>query len=256
MEYNVQHDAASKVTTRSTWPAISFALIYPTLLTWIYFIALSRQTTAVQQTAYAAGKVIQFGFPIVWTWFYRRSALRIIKPRLAGVLQGIAFGALVAGGMLAAYQFWLKPASFFGDATAPILAKVSGIGVMTPLAFIALGVFYSLGHSLLEEYYWRWFVFARLAEVRRLKTAIIVSSVGFATHHVLVIGVYFGWSSPTTWLFSLGVAFGGAAWAWLYHRSGSLVGPWLGHLLVDAAIFAIGYDLVFNSGLVAAGANP
>ena len=29
-------------------------------------------------------------------------------------------------------------------------------------------------------------------------------------------------------------------WAWLYHRSGSLLGPWLGHALVDAAIF-VGY---------------
>jgi hypothetical protein len=30
----------------------------------------------------------------------------------------------------------------------------------------------------------------------------------------------------------------------LYRRSGSLYGPWLSHLLVDAAIFWIGYDLV------------
>ena len=29
--------------------------------------------------------------------------------------------------------------------------------------------------------------------------------------------------------------------------SGSLVGPWLSHLIVDAAIMAIGYDLVFQS---------
>ena len=29
----------------------------------------------------------------------------------------------------------------------------------------------------------------------------------------------------------------GAAWAWIYHRSGSLLGPWLSHLLIDAGIF-------------------
>ena len=61
----------------------------------------------------------------------------------------------------------------------------------------------------------------------------------------LILGTYFGWTSPATWLFSLAIAIGGAAWAWLYHRSGSLVGPWLSHLLVDAAIFVIGYHLVF-----------
>jgi membrane protease YdiL (CAAX protease family) len=169
---------------------------------------------------------------------------------LAGVLDGLAFGAVVSGGMLLAYHFWLKPASVFSAATEPMVAKLTGIGLLTPAAFIALGVFYSLLHSLLEESYWRWFVFARLAENARLWVAIFVSSLGFAAHHVLVIGFYFGWASPTTWLFSAAVAMGGAVWAWLYHRHGSLVGPWLGHLLVDAAIFAVGYDLVFNHGVV------
>jgi membrane protease YdiL (CAAX protease family) len=43
---------------------------------------------------------------------------------------------------------------------------------------------------------------------------------------------------------SLGVAVGGAVWARLYDRSGSLLGPWLSHLLVDAAIFFVGYELL------------
>ena len=29
-------------------------------------------------------------------------------------------------------------------------------------------------------------------------------------------------------------------------ESGSLLGPWLSHCLIDAAIFLIGYDLVFT----------
>jgi membrane protease YdiL (CAAX protease family) len=73
---------------------------------------------------------------------------------------------------------------------------------------------------------------------------VAISSLGFMAHHVLVLGKYFGFSSPATWLFSVCVAVGGAVWAWLYERTESLLGPWLSHLLVDAAIFAIGYDLV------------
>jgi len=61
---------------------------------------------------------------------------------------------------------------------------------------------------------------------------------------VIVVGAYFGMVSLETWLISFSVALGGAFWAWLYHRSGSLVGPWLSHLLVDSAIFVIGYDIV------------
>jgi membrane protease YdiL (CAAX protease family) len=63
-------------------------------------------------------------------------------------------------------------------------------------------------------------------------------------HHVLVLAWYFGWTSWATWLFSVSVAIGGVVWCWIYQRSGSLVGPWLSHLLIDAAIFTIGYDMV------------
>ena len=82
----------------------------------------------------------------------------------------------------------------------------------------------------------------------RLWPAILLSSVAFVGHHIIILAAYFGWTSPATVLFSACVGVGGAAWAWLYSRSGSLLGPWLSHLLVDAAIFIIGYDLVRSVG--------
>ena len=63
-------------------------------------------------------------------------------------------------------------------------------------------------------------------------------------HHVLVLATFFGWTSPATYLFSLAIAVGAAVWAWLYARTDSIYGPWLSHLLVDAGIFLIGYDMV------------
>jgi membrane protease YdiL (CAAX protease family) len=61
---------------------------------------------------------------------------------------------------------------------------------------------------------------------------------------VLVLAKYFGYASPLTWLFTLAIVIGGAFWAWLYRRTGSLAGPWLSHALVDATIFVIGWDLI------------
>ena len=150
--------------------------------------------------------------------------------------------------------------------------------------YIALGAFYAVCHSFLEEYYWRWFVFRRLhllwsprspreregeapAEPvagtvsagaspshRRfllaaqdattpVASAVVVSSLAFMTHHVILLATYFGWGSPWTYFFSACVAVGGALWAWLYERTGSLYGPWLSHVVVDAAIFVVGYDM-------------
>jgi uncharacterized protein len=124
-----------------------------------------------------------------------------------------------------------------------IRSKIRGLGVDRLWKFIALGAFYAVFHSLLEEYYWRWFVFQRLQRLWALTPAIGLSSIAFMAHHVILMAVFFGWSSPWTYFFSLSVAVGGAVWAWLYARSGSIYAPWLSHLLVDAAIFSIGYDL-------------
>jgi membrane protease YdiL (CAAX protease family) len=241
----VQNQAETSSGRLTSWRVVAIALVYPTLLTWLYFIVLARTPAAVQQTAYTIGKVIQFGFPAVWAWRYRSSAFGRRKWSTAGVLAGVVFGALIGVAIVAVYYLGVKQAGFFAHAATAIIAKVEGLGLMTPAAFVALGAFYALVHSLLEEYYWRWFVFARLTELTRLPAAIVISSAGFMAHHVLLLGIYFGWGAPVTWLFSLAVGIGGAAWAWLYQRSGSLIGPWLSHLLVDAAIFVVGYDLVF-----------
>ena len=114
----------------------------------------------------------------------------------------------------------------------------------TPIRFIAQGVFYALIHSFLEEYYWRWFVFGQLRKLVRLYAAVIISSLGFMAHHVILLDTFFGLSSPLTWFFSFSIAFGGAVWALMYHRTGSLYAVWLSHLLVDAAIFIVGYDIL------------
>jgi membrane protease YdiL (CAAX protease family) len=160
-----------------------------------------------------------------------------------GLLVGIAFGALVVVSMWLLYKHWLLPAGWMNDAKEPIQEKIAGFGVNRLPAYLALGLFYSLFHSLLEEYYWRWFVFAQLRRLVSLPAAVVISSLGFTAHHVLLLGTFFGWNSPLTWLFSLAVGVGGAVWALLYHRFGSIYPVWLSHLLVDAGIFWIGYDL-------------
>jgi hypothetical protein len=83
-----------------------------------------------------------------------------------------------------------------------------------------------------------------MRRLMRLAPALLLSGLAFGAHHVLVLAMYFGWDSPWTWGFSAAVAIGGVYWAWLYERTGSLVGPWLSHILADVAIFTIGYELL------------
>jgi hypothetical protein len=159
------------------------------------------------------------------------------------MMLGLGMGAAVAGIMVAAYFGGLAHSDFFAHAAEVLRNKLPAFGIDSPSRMIALGVFYSAIHSLLEEYYWRWFVFGQLRRLVPLPAAVVVSSLAFMGHHVIVLSIYLSW--PGTAAASGCVAVGGALWAWLYQRSGSLYAPWVSHLLIDAAIFAIGYEMVF-----------
>lgn len=225
------------------WAPVVFALVFPTLVTWVYFDVLAGFSPIWQQGSYAVGKVIQFGFPAVWVFAIQRRRL-VVAPARQGIIVGIAVGFTVMLLTIALYHLWLEPADFFKIPGEKIRSKVQGIGIQSRWAYVMLSIFYSIAHSGLEEYYWRWFVFGELRERISVTSAVIVSSLGFMAHHVLVLSNYFGLFSVATCLLSLAVAVGGAIWAVIYHRTGSLLGPWVSHAFVDAAIFWIGYNLV------------
>jgi membrane protease YdiL (CAAX protease family) len=225
------------------WAAVIFALVLPTVVTLAYFVLADGYSATTQQVTYGVAKTLQFLFPIAYVVLIQREWPRLKPVTSNGIGKGLAFGLVISGAMLALFHFALKDAPFFDEAEVEMRDKISDMDLGSPTAFVGMGVFYSLFHSFLEEYYWRWFVFGQLARLTTLIPAIVVSSLGFMAHHILVIGTYFGFLSPVTWIFSLCVAIGGAYWAWLYHRSGSLLGPWLSHLLVDAAIFTAGYEV-------------
>jgi membrane protease YdiL (CAAX protease family) len=224
--------------------ALIFALIYPTLLTLVYFVWLAGSSENAQQITYLIGKVIQFGFPLVWVGLICREPLGWPRFNGRGVFTGIAFGLAIAGGIYGLYFGWFRAAGTFAPAGRTMREHLSGIGIASAPIYAGVALFYSLLHSLLEEYYWRWFAFGRMRQFIALWPSIIISSLCFMGHHVVVLGLYFGWTNPWTWLFSIATAIGGAFWAWLYHRSGSIYGPWFSHLLIDAAIFGVGYDLI------------
>jgi membrane protease YdiL (CAAX protease family) len=230
--------------------ALAFAIIYPSVLTWIYFVALSddsSERTGLQIAAYAAGKFIQFAFPVLYVLAFHRSELRLNPPSRRGIWIGLAFGGAVAVGMFVLYFAILRGWFHSADIPAMVWKKLSEFGLTTPLGFLCFALFLSVVHSLLEEYYWRWFVFLRLRPLVSLRTAIAVSSLGFMAHHVIVLAQYLpGWFHFLTLVvpFSLCVAVGGGVWAWLYERTRSFYAPWLSHLVVDVAVMVIAYDLI------------
>lgn len=228
----------------AAWAVVLIALGLPTLITWVYFVTLADDASSWQQAAYLIGKVSQFALPVVWVWLIQKQRPKLARPRLDELMQGLATGMAILLAMFALYSLWFKHSTALVDATVEARKRVDAFGLQGPGQFIALGLFYSLVHSLLEEYYWRWFVFGELKKLTPLWVAIVVSGLGFMGHHVLVIATFFGATSPETIFLCLSVAVGGMIWAWQYNDLGSLYAPWVSHLMVDAGIFVIGYDMI------------
>lgn len=228
--------------------AIIFAMTYPTLLTWIYFTALKDSPGTWQQAAFGIGKLVQFGFPAFWVFVIQRQRFGLERPTTRGLGLAMALGLFEVVAGLALYFVYLKPAGVFDEPIQEMLAKLQGFGLGSQLGLIGLGVIYSLVHSWLEEYYWRWFVMKQLLpeshSPQLWPRALLISSFAFAAHHVLVLAGYFQWSSPWTYILSAIVAIGGGLFGWLYLHSKSLYAAWLAHAFADAVIFFIGYDLL------------
>jgi membrane protease YdiL (CAAX protease family) len=221
--------------------AISFALAMPTVATLAYFVLLSG--TPATKTVYAASKVVLFAFPIAWVTLFERRKIVLERPRPAGLGAGAALGLAVVAAMFALYYGYLRNSSALEGAPKAVARQMTDFTVTSTAGFLVLAGFISFVHSLGEEYYWRWFVFGQLRERLPLVLAIGISSLGFMAHHVLVVGKFLSGYGPYTWFFSFCVATGGALWAWLYHRTGTLYGPWLSHFMVDAGLMWVGYDL-------------
>lgn len=229
---------------------VVFAAFFPTLVTWVYFVLASRYTSGTQQSVYLVAKIIQFSFPAVWTWFVLREALRTARPTLSGQMLGAAIGIGISFVGVAAFQLFLRDTPIFTSAGELVNGKIKSFGINTAGKYFILAGFYSIFHSLLEEYYWRWFVFRQLRQLVTQWPAIIGSGLAFTLHHVVVLSIYF---KGVPWLIvalSAGVAIGGWFWAWLYERSNSIFDTWPSHFLIDAGLFfGVGYELV-RHGLV------
>lgn len=219
----------------------------PTMITWFYFVASQDSAAWIQQTAYGTGKLMQLLLPILAVWLATDREFSFHWPRVQGVVTGVVFGLLVVGLMLWIYHGRMSGHPMLDGLRQNVLDKVTGFGVDAGWKFLIMGLWYSVFHSLFEEYYWRWFVFPQCQRFLPMWAAIAVSSLGFMAHHVLVLGFYLGWSNLFTYQISICIAVGGAFWAWLYHKTQSLYPVWISHGIVDAGIFWMGYLIVKDS---------
>lgn len=231
------------------WAFLALSMLLPSAMGYGYFVALGSneagQTNRALLTAYPISKVIQALLPIIALVLFGPLICVSQPTRRNGLQWGLAFG--IATTVLIFVVAHLLRDSVLIDVPARVAQKVAEFGTATPARFLALAAFLSVAHSLFEEYYWRWFVYARLRQWLPFLPAALLSGITFSSHHLFVLDYYLPgrfWSAAVP--FTLGIAIGGMFWAWLFEQTRSIVGPWLSHMIVDAAIMAVGYKMIFG----------
>ncbi len=228
--------------------ALGLAMVLPTFITWLYFLVLATNPDAqnlAQQIAYALGKSVQFLLPIIAVWLLEKRFPRPTRPRFVGIVWGVVFGLLVLAAMFALYYGWLAHSPILASAPERVRQKITQLGLNSPALYWLLAAGYTVGHSLFEEYYWRWFVFGYLRKLLPFTAAALLSSVAFMAHHVILLYVYLPghfWRAAVP--LSLGIAIGGFVWAYFYERTKIVYAAWVSHGIVDVAIFILGWILL------------
>jgi len=221
-----------------------FTLFFPSAMTWAYFVWGKTFSPDVSKYIFAVGKTLQFAFPVVVTAFVLKERCLVRRPNRRGLLVGGLFGLVVALAIFFLGRYGVQSSSsltpLFERLRSELFDRLEPLGLTSRGAFLTLLFFYSIFHSGLEEYYWRWFACGRLARRLPWSVASLVANAAFMLHHIILLGVYFGYANWLTWLASFGVFVGGVVWQTIYRRADSIYGAWLSHGLIDAGIFAVG----------------
>ncbi len=196
--------------------------------------------TLVGQAAYALSKVWILALPIVWTLWVDRQKLSLSPARKGGFGVATGLGLLIAASIVGGFML------FGQQIIDPVVLReaVQGNGIGTPLRYLGLVVYLTFVNSLLEEYVWRWFVFRKCETLVVGGAAVLCSALFFTIHHVFALKAQMGWT-PTL-LGSAGVFIGGAVWSWCYLKFRSVWPGFVSHLIVDAAVFGVGWYLIFG----------
>ncbi|MGD8190083.1 CPBP family intramembrane glutamic endopeptidase [Brevibacillus ginsengisoli] len=180
--------------------------------------------------------LVCFGIPIfhgIWEGRLKTNLrdLGVSRPELLkdSLVAGIGSGAVLMFGVIAGFYLILQ-AGVDPNWIRLVLIQWG----LTRNWFWIFVMYMIIGNSFMEELMWRGFLLERLQRIVSLTGARAISSFFYASYHVLVGVVLFGWK----WGFIVALLAWvlGMFWSLLVGRYASLLSSWLSHMMVDVGI--------------------
>lgn len=219
------------------WAGVVPALFFQLIGAYLYFIAYADST--VSQIIYIVVKVLLVAWPLLWYRYYRLERFAYSRKQTSqSAKAGFGTGVFFIVVILVA---WLVVPDIF-QVFKDQMDSLRVVDVVMKY-YVPFALFISVVHSLLEEFYWRWFVLRGLSLRYPAVFAAMIGSAFFASHHYFILLPFFG-----AWIsfgFTVAVGLAGFVWCIQYQKTGSFIGSWISHMLVDLVILTIGYFILF-----------
>jgi hypothetical protein len=161
-----------------------------------------------------------------------RRLLGLVRPSPGAVREGLLTGALLGGGVAAA-------AEWGGSALVDpgrVAATLAGWGV-DPGRDAWLAAVMVAANAPAEELFWRGWLHGRLAGLRPRRTALALTTLGYASYHAVTLRALLPSAGVAAAAFA-GVLLLGGWWAWRRERRGDVWTPLLGHAGATAGYMA------------------
>lgn len=112
-----------------------------------------------------------------------------------------------------------------------ITEKINELATINLNNIVFIGLYIIIFNSILEEYFWRSFIFAELHKTIRPSLAYIISAVAFSFHHVVF---FYSWFTPIFFiLITVGLITYALIMNFIWNKYRELFSCWLPHAMVD-----------------------
>ncbi len=219
---------------------LAVAALLPLTIAFVCSYLLSGKP--IVKVVYTIAKLVQLGLPLWWVMTVERRPLHFGRLTTAVFAPALVTGMALCLMVLALYGVGFRAELLASEAPEVMRTKLAGYGVITASGFALFAAYHVVLNTLAEEYYWRWFFFARVRQLVPSTPAILLSSVAFTLHHAFAAWGN-GGAGAAVVAVGVVVTLAGAVWARLYERSGAIFAPWISHMVAEIALLTIAYDL-------------
>ena len=229
----------SAATTRRS-AAVALALLLPAPTIGVLFGMFLLPDSHLGLVLFGASKVWILALPFLWQLIVNKARPSLSPARNGGFGISALLGIGISLFILAAYAL-LRHQLIDTNAFREALVE---IGLADPKRYIIGAAYWITINAVLEEYVWRWFVVQEFRQITSARVAIVLSALAFTVHHIFAMSVYFNWHVVA--MAATGIFIGGAIWSWCYVRFKSIWPGYISHAIVDFAVFAIGWHILFG----------